>query len=333
VKKKQRQEDGSIKGEKWQMASRYIGDWGDNCKEGFGIQFYQNGDKYEGMWKGDKRHGQGTYWRLEKESGGGKLRREYTGDWFEDRKHGRGTLFYKSGDRYDGFWVNGMPQGEGRMIYENENIYEGQWHEGKRNGYGVLTKRNGDHFEGQWVNDMREGQGSYYYHDKNKLFVGEWVLDQPKTGVYTEVEDDEAEKYAQQPYFSDPYVLPTISELKLSNPTSILEKAMERTKRERARFRASYIPVEEMFSDVELLDLKGAFDAVAQGEDFVNIISLKTLFGEMNIFPSDELLQELLNTCGRGAFDHEEKISFELFARTVALLIEENADKRSTSSQ
>ena len=37
VKKKPRQEDGSIKGEKWTSASRYIGDWSDNCKEGFGI--------------------------------------------------------------------------------------------------------------------------------------------------------------------------------------------------------------------------------------------------------------------------------------------------------
>ncbi len=57
------------------------------------------------MWKGDRRHGQGTYWRNE----AGKLRREYTGDWFEDRKHGRGTFFYKNGDRYDGYWVNGQP--------------------------------------------------------------------------------------------------------------------------------------------------------------------------------------------------------------------------------
>lgn len=62
------------------------------------------------MWKGDKRHGQGTYWRNENGgSGGNKLRREYTGDWYEDKKHGRGTFFYKNGDRYDGFWVNGMP--------------------------------------------------------------------------------------------------------------------------------------------------------------------------------------------------------------------------------
>ena len=45
---------------------------------------------------------------------------------------------------------------------------------------------------------MREGQGSYFYHDKNKLFVGEWVNDQPKTGVYTEVEDDEVEKLLRE---------------------------------------------------------------------------------------------------------------------------------------
>ena len=73
------------------------------------------------------------------------------------------------------------------MIYQNGNIYEGQWHEGKRNGYGVLTKS--------------EGQGSYFYSDKNKLFVGEWVDDQPKTGVYTEVEDEDADNGPKRPYF------------------------------------------------------------------------------------------------------------------------------------
>lgn len=185
------------------------------------------------MWAQDKRHGQGTYWRAE----GQKLRREYTGDWYEDKKHGRGTFFYKNGDRYDGYWVNGFPQGEGRMIYANENIYEGQWHEGKRNGYGVLTKRDGDHFEGHWVNDLREGQGSYFYHSKNKLFVGEWVGDQPKTGVYTEVDDDEAQKQKRDPHFMQDYKLPSVPQLCLADPTKILERAMEKTRQQRAHFR------------------------------------------------------------------------------------------------
>ena len=39
----------------------------------------------------------------------------------------------------------------------------------------------------------------------------------------------------------------------------------------------------------------------------------------------------MLETCGKK--DEEDFISFELFARSVALLLEENADKVSTSSQ
>ena len=56
--------------------------------------------------------------------------------------------------------------------------------------------------------------------------------------MYTEVEDDEVEKMQKKPFFTDPYVLPPIFELKLADPTKILERAMERTKRERAKFRA-----------------------------------------------------------------------------------------------
>lgn len=126
-------------------------------------------------------------------------------------------------------------------------------------------------------------------------------------------------------------MLPPIYELKLADPTRILERAMERTKRERAKFRAQHIPVEEMFTQAELLDLRNAFEAAAQpGEDFVNMESLKTLFSSMGIFPTDEMLKELLKSCGKNNDDNI--ISFELFARCVALLLEENAERGSTSS-
>ena len=90
--------------------------------------------------------------------------------------------------------------------------------------------------------------------------------DQPKTGVYTEVEDEDAEKGPKRPYFQDPYVLPAIPELKLADPTRLLEKAMERTKRVRSHFRVQYIPLEEMFTSQELMDLRGAFDSVSMAK-------------------------------------------------------------------
>ena len=56
---------------------------------------------------------------------------------------------------------------------------------------------------------------------------------------------------------------------------------MERTKQERANFRVQHIPIEEMFTAQELLDLKTAFEAVSMGEAFVNLESLKALFADM----------------------------------------------------
>ena len=58
--------------------------------------------------------------------------------------------------------------------------------------------------------------------------------------------------------------------LTLADPTRILEKAMEKTKQDRANFRVQHIPIEEMFVAQELMDLKTAFEAVSNGEAFVN---------------------------------------------------------------
>lgn len=51
----------------------------------------------------------------------------------------------------------------------------------------------------------------------------------------------------------------------------------------------------------------------------------------MQIFPTEEQTVELLETCGKK--DEEDFISFELFARSIALLLEDNLDKVTTSSQ
>jgi len=55
------------------------------------------------------------------------------------------------------------------------------------------------------------------------------------------------------------------------------------------------------------------------------------VFNQMGYNPSEERLLQLLETCGKK--DDEDIISFELFARTLALTFEEEAEKVSTSSQ
>ena len=86
-----------------------------------------------------------------------------------------------------------------------------------------------------------------------------------------------------------------------------------------------------MFTSQELMDLRSAFDAVSMGEDYVDREALKISFSNLGIFPSEEMLEELLNSIGK--LQDENLITFEVFARCVALLLEENAEKASTSSQ
>ena len=86
-----------------------------------------------------------------------------------------------------------------------------------------------------------------------------------------------------------------------------------------------------MFTSQELIDLRAAFDAVSMGQDYVDRDALKNSFSNLGIFPSEEMLDELLNSIGK--LQNDDLITFEIFARCVALLFEENADKISTSSQ
>lgn len=58
---------------------------------------------------------------------------------------------------------------------------------------------------------------------------------------------------------------------------------------------------------------------------------MQSSFSNIGIRTSEEMLDELLNSMGR--LQADELITFEIFARCVALLLEENAEKVSTSSQ
>ena len=61
--------------------------------EGFGKYFYNNGDRYEGEFKGGIREG-------------------------------NGKLFYGNGDRYEGEFRNNVREGKGKMFLTSGEVYE-----------------------------------------------------------------------------------------------------------------------------------------------------------------------------------------------------------------
>lgn len=251
----------------YKVNSVYKGDWKDNKKNGLGSQIYPNKEKYEGEWMENKRSGKGTFWTLDKR---GKYIRDYTGEWFNDRKHGLGTQFFLSGDKYDGCWIGGDMSGYGKMLYQNNDMYVGSWSKGQRNGYGILIKANGDLFEGHWVNDQREGEGCYFFKEKAKVIIGQWVDDQPKTAIYTDITEDNCG------YLANKQKMMNLPSLELEAQEQLLNNLFDHINDERRAYRIKNTYLADLFDDETFADLEeklAKFDDVAN-LDAVSVLSL-----------------------------------------------------------
>jgi len=56
----------------------------------------------------------------------------YKGEWKDAKMHGKGVLNFANGNIYDGYWVEGVQEGEGAYDDKvNKTIYTGQWKHGK----------------------------------------------------------------------------------------------------------------------------------------------------------------------------------------------------------
>ena len=68
--------------------------------DGYGVYTWlQDGRKYEGHYKNDKKHGQGIYTWADG--------RKYDGQWQNGKQHGHGKYISKEGKQRQGIWKNG----------------------------------------------------------------------------------------------------------------------------------------------------------------------------------------------------------------------------------
>lgn len=90
---------------------------------------YRDGDRYEGEWRNDERHGKGSmvYASAVDRDGSRKVEEKYEGDWVDGKMSGRGVYHYADGSIYDGQWQEGKMHGTGVFLYPNGNRYEGEF--------------------------------------------------------------------------------------------------------------------------------------------------------------------------------------------------------------
>eukprot|EP00917_Polyrhabdina_sp_WS-2016_P000343 GHVP01000731.1.p1 GENE.GHVP01000731.1~~GHVP01000731.1.p1 ORF type:complete len:2861 (-),score=520.34 GHVP01000731.1:173-8755(-) len=190
--------------------------------------------KYDGQWKDGKPHGKGIV-----VSGVGNERDIYSGEWNEGKRHGEGRALTRggaiymegtfkddvidSGDvkcqvspmaekigivypykEYHGEMVNGVPEGEGRIVFNDGAEYRGGFKDGLRSGQGVQTDTDGKSaVSGTWEKDFpngrvsamenpdgskysgdvtkgqRSGMGELFGKDGKMIYEGFWLNDQP----------------------------------------------------------------------------------------------------------------------------------------------------------
>jgi len=142
-----------------------------------------------------------------------------------DCKNGTGTYLFENNNKYTGSFKEGVPHGEGSMVYFSDSSeYSGAWVEGKKQGKGIFKfKKNGvivatyegffinnqmhtntgeiakfttsDFlYEGQFTNNLRTGKGKITYAKTGNVYEGELIngipegkgsLEYKGIGIYT----------------------------------------------------------------------------------------------------------------------------------------------------
>ena len=87
-----------------------LGDMIGNSREGYGVQEWPDGAKYEGLWKNNKANGHGKFIHSNGDV--------YEGNWVDDKVNGQGVYNHANGTVYDGEWANDQKHGFGNIKME-----------------------------------------------------------------------------------------------------------------------------------------------------------------------------------------------------------------------
>eukprot|EP00268_Persea_americana_P008770 TRINITY_DN13430_c0_g1_i1.p1 TRINITY_DN13430_c0_g1~~TRINITY_DN13430_c0_g1_i1.p1 ORF type:complete len:395 (-),score=82.84 TRINITY_DN13430_c0_g1_i1:227-1411(-) len=133
-----------------------------------GVEFFSNGDCYEGEFHNGKSNGSGVYNYF--------VNGRYEGDWVDGRYDGYGIESWARGSRYRGQYRQGMRHGFGVYRFYTGDSYSGQWFNGQSHGVGVQKCSDGSCYIGEFKCGIKHGLGCYYFRNGDR-YAGEYFGD------------------------------------------------------------------------------------------------------------------------------------------------------------
>jgi hypothetical protein len=170
---------------------KYVGEYKNGKRHGYGKKSYANGATYDGYWANDFKNGHGKYISFTGKVYVGEFKNNlfhgkgryvypsgncYTGEFSGGKMHGVGTFSYASGKEYHGQYQHGIIQGKGRYKYPNGSYYEGYFSSGKYCGRGIFKFPSGARYEGEFEDDKPTGNGMFYNPDGSIALSSDNVL-------------------------------------------------------------------------------------------------------------------------------------------------------------
>lgn len=61
-------------------------------RDGYGVQIWPDGARYEGEWRRNKAHGKGKFWHVDGDV--------FDGEWKDDKANGYGVYTHQNGAKY-----------------------------------------------------------------------------------------------------------------------------------------------------------------------------------------------------------------------------------------
>lgn len=145
--------------------TKYEGEWRNSSRNGYGIEYYDDGSIYKGQFYNGRKNGIGFYKWIDKSS--------YEGEWSNNFLHGHGKYIYSDGSVYKGSWSYNRMDGLGEFTYTSKKTYFGFFKEDIKCGFGILfCLQEKKAFIGFWNKNKQNGFGQFI--NNNKCVYGEW---------------------------------------------------------------------------------------------------------------------------------------------------------------
>jgi len=109
---------------------------------------------------------------------------KYIGEFKNGVREGKGIFIWNNDSKSERGSRNGKKDGKGKKHSNEGDRYEGEWKNGVMEGRGIYYFNDGDRYEGDFKNNKSDGKGTYYWNDGDK-YDGEWKDDEREgKGIY-----------------------------------------------------------------------------------------------------------------------------------------------------